>query len=165
MGIPSGCPRQKFAVNISWITLSGLSSSILISSRTTCFSLAMSTWSNRGRSTRSDSTSNAIGKCSSSTLALKQVISLAVKASRRPAGSNHRLRDLLGQCVALGALKNHVLDKVRDPIVRRRFAARARAQPDPHRNRTHVRQLFRDDYCGMLGSSARSISRAGCPIG
>src|SRR5262249_24299783 len=55
-----------------------------ISSRTTCFSLVMSSLAKRGRRTRSASTSNAMGRCSSSTLALKQIISLAVKASSMP---------------------------------------------------------------------------------
>ena len=43
-----------------------------------------------------------------------------------------------------GALEQHVLDEVRDAVLLRRFAARAGAHPDAHRNRAHVRHGFRD---------------------
>ena len=105
----------------------------------------MSASSNRGRSTRSESTSKAIGRCSSSTLALKQVISLAVKASSIPPTEST-------DCAISSAVRrsvpfeHHVLDKMRDPVAFGRFAARSGAQPDAHRNRTHVRHLFRDDH-------------------
>ena len=84
IGRPSGCAFQKCCVNNSWTRSSGLSSVILISSRITDFSRAMSSSSNLGDRTRSDKTSKASGKCSSSTLALKQTISLEVKASSIP---------------------------------------------------------------------------------
>src|SRR5208283_4631311 len=63
---------------------SGLSKSILISSSTTCCSFFTSSAFNLGRNTRSANTSNAIGRCSSSTFALKQICSLEVKASSIP---------------------------------------------------------------------------------
>src|SRR5207253_1235225 len=81
LGRPSECPGQKPRVKISWRRYSGLSRSILISSRTTLRSFFTSSESNFGRRTRSAITSKAMGRCSSSTLALKQICSLEVKAS------------------------------------------------------------------------------------
>src|SRR6266699_3774426 len=84
IGRPSECPGQKPRVKISWRRYSGLSRSILISSRTTLRSFFTSSESNFGRRTRSAITSKAMGRCSSSTLALKQICSLEVKASSMP---------------------------------------------------------------------------------
>ncbi len=64
--------------------ISGLSSSILISSRITPRSRSMSGGAKRGFSTRSLSTSRAMGTWSDRDLTLKQMVSLLVKASRLP---------------------------------------------------------------------------------
>ena len=52
--------------------------------------------------------------------------------------------DLLGR-VALCPLKDHVFEEVRDAIVSGMFVAGAHLDPDPHGDRTHVRNLFRHD--------------------
>ena len=80
-----------------------------------------------------------------------------------PAHRVHRLRDFFGRAL-LGALEDHVLDEMRDPVALGRFAARSRAQPDAHRNRTHVRHLLRDDH-EAVRQFRRSISRTGWLIG
>ena len=46
---------------------------------------------------------------------------------------------------ALGALKNHVLDEMRDPIPLRIFVPRTGLQPYSDRGRADVLHLFRDD--------------------
>ncbi len=84
IGRPSGCLGQKPLVKISCSRYSGLSRSILISSKTTWRSFFTSSESNFGRNTKSAITSNAIGRCSSKTLALKQICSLDVNASSIP---------------------------------------------------------------------------------
>ena len=45
----------------------------------------------------------------------------------------------------LGAAKQHVLEEVRQPVVRRRFVARADPRVHDDRDRVQVRQLDRDD--------------------
>src|SRR6266446_5971961 len=159
IGRPRGCPRQKFCVNISWITLSGLSSSILISSRTTCFSLAMSASSNRGRNTRSESTSKATGKCSSSTFALKQVISFAVKASSIPPSESidcaissavRRSVPLNTMCSMKWAIPLLSGDSPREPVP---------TQMPTDTERTCG--IFSVTTTRPFGNSARSISRTG----
>src|SRR5260370_381844 len=84
MGGARGCSGEKPRVKISCSRYSGLSRSILISSRTTWRSFLTSSESNFGRKTRSAMMSKAMGKCSSRTLALKQICSFEVKASSIP---------------------------------------------------------------------------------
>jgi hypothetical protein len=84
IGQPSGWPRQKFCASTSCATASGLSSSMRISSRITCFSLAISSVAKSGCSTMSDSTSNASGRCPPNTRELKHVASFDVNASSMP---------------------------------------------------------------------------------
>ena len=159
IGLPSGCPRQKLRVNSSWIRYSGLSSSILSSSRTTCFSFAMSSASNRGCSTRSERTSTATGMCSSSTFALKQVISLAVNASSIPptestdcaiSSAVRLLVPLNTMCSMKCARPFRSMDSARDPVP---------SQIPTEADRTCG--IFSVTITTPLGSSARWISLAG----
>ena len=64
----------------------------------------------------------------------------------------HRARDVFGRAVR-GALEQHVLDEVRDAVLLGRLAARAGADPHPHRDRAHVRHGFGDhaDAVGQRG--------------
>ena len=71
-------------LKISWTRSSGVSSTILISSWMTFDSLVMSAERSRGFFTRSARISNALGRCSSTTLMEKQVNSFDVKASKCP---------------------------------------------------------------------------------
>ena len=83
---------------------------------------------------------------------------LGRKRVEHPAHRVHRLRDFFRRA-PLGALEDHVLDEVRDAVALRRFAARSRAQPDAHRNRTHVRHFFRDDHEAVRKLRAFNVAR------
>ena len=84
MGRPSGWLRQNACVKRSITRSSGVSSTMLISSKMTFFSLVISRGSNSGLSTMSPRMSTASGRCSSSTFRWKEAYSLAVKASMWP---------------------------------------------------------------------------------
>ena len=68
IGRPSGCRGQTRSAKRSWITSSGVSSTIPNSWRTTVFSRSMSPASNRGWRRMSARRSVASGRCSSSTV-------------------------------------------------------------------------------------------------
>ena len=78
-------------MKISWTRLSGLSSSILISSRMTLLPLDVSLLKT-GLSTRSERTSRAMGTCSSRTFRLKQMVSFSGECVKIAADGIHRGR-------------------------------------------------------------------------
>ncbi len=81
MGRPSGCSGQNASQNSSITRSSGVSSTMLISSKMTFFSLVSSVGSKSGFSTMSPRISTASGRCSSSTFRWNEAYSFAVKAS------------------------------------------------------------------------------------
>ncbi len=60
------------------------------------------------------------------------------------------------------ALKDHVLDKMRDPVHFRRFVARARADPRTHRDRAHVRHFLGQHDHAVRERGAANISFRRC---
>ena len=143
--MPSGCPRQKFCVNSSWIRYSGLSSSILISSRTTCFSLAISVVVKSRAQDEIGKHIHRDGKMLVEHFGVEAGHFLGRERVEHAADGVHRLRDFFGRALAR-ALEHHVLDEMRDAVALRRFGARSRAEPNAHGNRAHVRHLLRDDH-------------------
>jgi hypothetical protein len=122
----------------------------------------MSASSNRGRSTRSESTSKATGKCSSSTFALKQVISFAVKASSIPPSESidcaissavRRSVPLNTMCSMKCAIPLLSGDSPREPVP---------SQMPTDTERTCG--IFSVTTTRPFGNSARSISRTGWVI-
>ena len=69
----------------------------------------------------------------------------------------HRARNFLGRA-PLGALENHVLDKMRDAVVRGGLAARAAAVPDAYGDRADVRHRLGDDHHAVGQNFARDVS-------
>ena len=85
----------------------------------------------------------ATGKCSSSTLMLKQMHSLAVKASMLPPMESTWRAIFFGAAV-LRALEHHVFDEVRDAVLLQVFVPGTGLDPDPDRDRANMLHLLGD---------------------
>src|SRR4029450_2963105 len=102
MGRPSGWLGQKASVRSSMTRSSGVSSTMLISSKMTFFSLVISSGSNRG-----------VGEGCGAPLQVEGGVLLACEGVHVAADGVDLGRDDLRRAV-LGALEHHVLDEVAD---------------------------------------------------
>ena len=144
IGRPSGCPSQKCCVKSSWTRSSGVSSTILISSRITFFSRSISSVANAGR--MHDVRQQIDRKRQVLVEDLDVVAGVLLRRERVELAADRvdRLRDVLGRA-RVGALEEHVLDEVRDAALRVGLVPRAAHQPDADRHRPDVRHRLGDE--------------------
>ena len=142
-----GDARARNLCECPWIRYSGLSSSILISSRTTCFSFFGDVFGVKPRAQgQVGEDVDGDGKVLIEHFcALKQVISLAVNAIQHFADGIHRLRDLLYGALCAVPLNTMCSMKCAIPLRSRVFGARSGGQPDSHGHGAHMRHLLRHD--------------------
>ena len=130
MGRPSGWSGQKASVKSSITRSSGVSSTMLISSKMTFFSLAISTGSKSGFRTMSPRMSTASGQVLVEHLQVEGRVLLGGEGVHVAADRVHLGRDVLRRAV-LRSLEDHVLDEVADPGLRRGLVAAAPLEPHP----------------------------------
>ena len=131
-------PLQYDSANISCTRSSGVSSTILISSRTTFFSRSMSSGAKDGVR---DQIGQDVGRERQVLVEHLDVVARVFLRRERvelTADRVHLLRDVLGRPRSR-ALEQHVLDEMRDAGSARRLVTRAAGQPHADRHRSHVR--------------------------
>ena len=137
-------------MNSSWTRSSGVSSTILISSRITFFSRSISSAANAGRSTMSDEHVDGQRQVLVEHLDVVAGVFLRRERVELAADRVDRLRDVLGDA-RLGALEEHVLDEVGDA------AARVASWREPRVSHTPI---VTDRTCGIVSvMSRRPLSR------
>ncbi len=159
---PRGWSGQKASAKSSMTRSSGVSSTMLISSKMTFFSRVISSGSKRGFTTMSPRISVARGRCSSTTLRWNEAYSLAVKASMWPPMESISSA-MRSRRAVLRPLEDHVLDEVADAALLRPLVTAAPLEPHPHRHAAHrgnglgdqgeaVVEGLLDDHVGAWGA-------------
>ncbi len=125
-------------MKISCSRYSGLSRSILISSRTTWRSFFTSSESNFGRKNEIGNDVKRDRQMLVENLGVEADLFLGGEGVEHAANGIHFAGDRFGRA-ALGAFEDHVLHEMREAIFLVDFAARAVANPDPDGNGANVR--------------------------
>ena len=136
---------QKFWVKSSWTRSSGLSCVMRISSRITDFSRAISSSANFGLENQSGEHVESLRKMLVENARIEADHFLGGERVEHAADAVHFARDVFGGA-ARRAFEDHVLDEMRDAVQLGRFAARAGAHPDAHRDGMHVLHRLGDDH-------------------
>ena len=155
MGRPSGCSGQTRSAKRSWITSSGVSSTIRNSWRTTVFSRSMSSAANRG--TQED-VGEEIGGERQVLVEHRHVEAGVLLRGERVHLAAHRVDgpgDLLGR-PGLGPLEDQVLDEVGDAALGDGLVAAAGVHPDADGHRADVRD--------PLGDEPDPVGQDGLPV-